>query len=51
MVRGPYSFTRAQFAAVAAEDIDPLRRRTGVEKMIDGERVILDTKWGLPRWC
>lgn len=38
LVRGPYSFyQRAQFAAVAAEDIDPLRRRTGVEKMIDGE--------------
>ena len=29
-------YQRAQVAAVAAEDIDPLRR-TGVEKMIDGE--------------
>lgn len=32
-----YSFISVQLAAVAAEDIDPLRRRTGVEKMIDGE--------------
>ena len=48
LVRGPYDFyQRVQVAAVAPKDIDPLRRRTGLEKMIDGEGDFA-TKWGLP---